>query len=291
MNYFCADIGGTSIKYGIYNREGQLLQQLEPDESNNTVNRNHIVEAVLKKLDRVQKECTLTGVCLSTAGVVDSDKGEVVYSGYTIPGYTGTPWKRLIKEATSLPCEVENDVNAACLGEMWKGALKGADSAVCLTVGTGIGGAVVVNGQLYRGKGLTAGEIGYMNVDGGKFQDVASTTALVQRVFARKGELVDGRQIFDLAKRGDADCVAEIDRLTEDLAGGIVNLMYLLAPEKIALGGGIMAQAEYLGPRLKAAVAEQIEAPVFGTAELVFAQLGNDAGMIGALYNFKLRQG
>lgn len=286
--YLCVDVGGTSIKFGIYSGEGELIRKLDPIETVNTETHNGIVEAVLSVATKVQTE--VEGVAISTAGITDTNEGRIIYSGYTIPGYTGTNWKELIKEATGLPCEIQNDVNAAALGEKWLGALKEVQNGVCLTVGTGIGGAVLLNGKIHSGVNFSAGEIGYMDIGEDNLQNLASTSSLVKRVKKRKWETLSGFEIFKKAKAGDQICKEEIQRMVEYLSKGLVNIVYLFNPEKIVLGGGVMAQQDYLKPLIVEAVAKRIQDPFFLSTEFAFAELGNDAGLLGALYHFKQKQ-
>lgn len=288
-NYLCIDIGGTAIKYGLYNRAGQKVTSFASDQTNNAIAEQNISNTLRKKI-RELKHLGLAGVCISSAGVVDPEAGKIIYSGYTIPNYTGTALKEMVETEFQLPCEVENDVNAACLGEYWQGALKGTTSGICLTVGTGVGGALLIDGQIFHGAGYTAGEIGYMTINGARFQDIAATSALVQRVRMRKGLPLDGKEIFHLAEAGDPICIEEIEVLIQSLTTGLVNIIYLLNPERIVLGGAIMAQEAYLKPRIQKAMDLKIQDDQFKQTELHFAQLKNDAGMVGALYNFIKRQ-
>lgn len=286
--YLCVDVGGTSIKFGIYSKDGELVRRLESIETVNTETHHGIVEAVLSVATDVKDE--VAGVAISSAGIADTDAGKIIYSGYTIPGYTGTNWRKLIAEATGLPCEIENDVNAAALGEKWLGALKNIENGVCLTVGTGIGGAVLLNGHIHSGVNYTAGEIGYMDIGEDNLQNLASTSGLVKRVEERTGETLNGYDIFERAKAGDEICREEIERMVAYLSKGLINIMYLFNPERIVLGGGVMAQQAYLKPLIQEAVADRIEDPFFFSTDIAFAELGNDAGLLGALYHFKQKQ-
>lgn len=286
--YLCVDVGGTSIKFGIYSKEGQLIRKLDAITTYNTETHNGIVEAVLSVATEVKSE--VAGVAISSAGIVNTKEGTIIYSGYTIPGYTHTNWKQLIKDATGLNCEVENDVNAAALGEKWLGALRDVSNGVCLTVGTGVGGAVIINGRIHSGANFTTGEIGYMDIGEDNLQNLASTSSLVKRVEARTGQLLSGFEIFEQAKAGNTLFEEEIHKMIENLSRGLVNIIYLLNPEKIVLGGGVMAQQAYLGPMIQKAVANRIEDPFFLSTKITFAELGNDAGLLGALYHYLQQQ-
>lgn len=283
----CLDVGGTSIKSAIYQTDGKLLETFESVATN--ASEIKLGETILKVVkERLALNSGVSGIAIASAGVIDSDAGKVIYSGYTIPNYTETEIKKTVESLTGLPCEVENDANCAGLAEMWQGAGQDYQSGVCLTVGTGVGGAVIINGQLVKGRGFTAGEVGYMPVNGQNFQDVASTTSLIARVnqLSLEKAYQSGEEIFKAAKEGNRECVQGIDELITNLATGISIIMYLLNPDVIVLGGGIMAQKDYLHDKLMKRVSETIIDRQFATSAIVFAEHQNNAGMVGALYQF-----
>lgn len=282
----CFDIGGTSIKYGVFEKSGKLIKLYPSIETN--ANNNSILDNVLEAIDQTIFEEKIEGVAISSAGVIDSQKGTVIYSGYTIPNYTGTKFKEIITQKYQLNCAVENDVNAACLAEYWNGAGENSNSMVCLTIGTGVGGAVMVEGKLLSGVGFTAGEIGYMPVNGNFFQDVASTSFLVKYVNKLQSEKIynDGKEIFEGAIKGDEFCMEAIQQQVENLSLGLITIIYLLNPEVIVLGGGIMSQEKYLSPLIKQSVKNKLISPLFEKTQIKFAKNKNQAGMLGALYNY-----
>ena len=194
--------------------------------------------------------------------------------------------KRKLKVLLEIPCTVENDVNCACLGEVWKGSAQNVSSAVMLTIGTGVGGAVYLNNDLWTGISYTAGEIGYMHIQGKYFQDLASTTALLESYEQKTHEKVDGKTLFELAKGMNYYAIDAVHEQMNYLAEGLVNICYLLNPEKIILGGGIMAQKDYIMPILERSLNGKIVDKRFLTTKIEAATLDNDAGMLGALYHF-----
>lgn len=238
-------------------------------------------------------EPLLSGICISTAGMVDEIKGEIIHAGPQIPEYKGTKWKEEIETAFSIPCEVENDVKCAGLGEYSFGSGKGASSMLCLTIGTGIGGSFILNGEVYHGTSHSAMEIGYMQIPGGMFQRMASTSALVKRVASRKGEaeeLWNGKRIFEEVAKEDKICLEELDRLCDALSIGLSNLCYAFNPECIVLGGGIMEQKEILLPKIWGHLQEHLVPIVAENTRLLAASLGNRAGLLGAYVHFQNRQ-
>ena len=292
------DIGGTAIKHGIATLDGTLQERGEMPTEAQAYGGPGIVAKVKdicrKALAQYGKE-RIGGVSISTAGMVDPDQGKIVYAlPDAIPDYTGVNYKELIKDEFDLPCEVENDVNCAALGEMWLGAGKGCHSVFCMTIGTSIGGAMICHGRLISGASNSAGEIAYMRVPGGMLHELASTTHLVKYYAQLRGcdvSAVNGIRIFNEAEAGDKVAQDAIADLVEHLSDGITNVVAVQNPQAVILGGGIMAREEYLRPRLEQALAGKLRPIVLEATRIEFAQLRNDAGMLGGFYHFKQCQG
>ena len=318
--YFALDIGGTKTKYALLGEKGEILSTYEKDTEaqrggsfilENVKGEIRRVLAELKgnppegaqadtKVDAKAERTTeakteplLFGICISTAGMVDEIKGEIIHAGPQIPEYKGCKWKEEIERTFSIPCEVENDVKCAGLGEYSFGSGKGTSSMLCLTIGTGIGGSFILNGEVYHGTSHSAMEIGYMQIPGGMFQRMASTSALVKRVASRKGEteeLWNGKRIFEEVAKEDKICLEELDRLCDALSIGLSNLCYAFNPECIVLGGGIMEQKEILLPKIWGHLQEHLVPIVAENTRLLAASLGNRAGLLGAYVHFHNRQ-
>lgn len=288
--FICIDIGGTSIKYGILRESGIIIEKGNMDTNALKEGGQGIFKKIKYIISKYLKNYEVEAVCISTAGMVDSKDGKILFAlEHLIPEYTGMEIKKEVEKEFNIRCEVENDVNCAGLGEMWLGAGKGASSSVCLTIGTGIGGCIIINNELIHGFSNSAGEIGYMKINGEDFQNVASTTSLVKRVAILKNiaeESINGKMIFDMAKNKDQDCLKEIDYMIKSLAIGIANLSYIINPEVIILGGGIMAQEQFLKPKIEEALRKELIKTIYENTRIEFAKRQNDAGMIGALYNF-----
>ena len=294
--YVCIDIGGTAIKYGLADANGQFLQKDIMDTRAREDGAAGVQTKVLSIVDGYSGTYELAGVAISTAGIVDPEQGRILYAGAaSFPGYTGTRLQELVEKSCGLPCTVENDVNCAGLGELWLGAGQQAKSMFCMTVGTGIGGCVILEGKVWHGAGYSAGEIGYMKVGGaGSLEDLASTRHMLleaAKSHHMSGQALDGKQVFAWARAGDADAVNAIGHMVSTLAKGIANVCYVFNPELVVLGGGIMAQETYLKPRLLVELQELMPASILEHTTLAFAKLQNDAGMLGALYNFRQRHG
>lgn len=292
--YVSIDIGGTAIKYGIIDEAGQILfkNQVETEAEKGG-------PAILKKAVKIVEGFLtlgqdISGICISTAGMVDTKKGEIFYSAPLIPNYIGINFKETMEQKFHLPCEVENDVNCAGLAEYMTGASNGSEVAVMLTIGTGIGGSLVIDGKIFPGFSGSACEVGYMKLEGGDFQDLGATSVLTQKVAALKGEDPEkwcGIRIFEEAKAGDEICNQAINEMVDALGKGIANICYVVNPEVVVLGGGVMAQEEFLKDKIIAAMEKYLVSGIFKHTRLVFAKHRNDAGMLGAFYHFCQRQG
>lgn len=293
-HYMCFDIGGTSVKFGVAGENGALLHKGEIPNVITQKGVDGLVESLASVTKQYRQEYSLRGIAVSTAGVVDPEKGLILYAPKYFPGYPGTALGERLEKRCGLPCTVENDVNAAALGEYWLGAGRGAKSLFCITVGTGIGGCALLDGRVIHGAACFGGEAGLQHITpDSTWEEMASTRALIRNVAAAKGiseTALDGRKIFALAQGGDEEAAAAIARQMDDLATGIANICYILNPERIIVGGGIAAQEAYLYPLLDTALREKLFPLVYEKLTLRFAALQNDAGMLGALYNFLMRQ-
>lgn len=287
--YVSIDIGGTAIKSGVIDEEGIILTRGE----RKTEAEKGGPEILKKAVDIVkeyQKEYDISGVCISTAGMVDTKKGEIFYAAPLIPNYAGTKFKKTMEEIFQLPCEVENDVNCAGLAEYTSGAAKGSRVVLCLTIGTGIGGSILIDGEVFHGYSNSACEVGYMHMLGSDFQTLGASSILCKKVAAGKGEPKEewnGIRIFEEAKKGDEDCQKAIDEMADVLGRGIANICYVINPQTVVLGGGIMAQEEYLKPRIQKALEKYLVSDIAKKTVLTMAKHKNDAGMLGAFYHFR----
>lgn len=289
------DIGGTSIKYGIFTlRKGQpvFVMQNEISSDARVLKGPGILQRVETLIAKAMQQQDIEGIAISTAGMVDAEKGCIQYANDNIPEYTGLAFKQLLEARFHMPCWVENDVNAAALGETVFGAGRGAAHALMLTIGTGIGGAVVIDHTIYHGYSGSAGEIGYMWVKDRHFQDIASTTALIQHVEAKTQEAdLNGKIICARAKRGDAVCMQAIKELCSHIAIGVSSCACLLNPQIIILGGGIMTQKELFAPLMEAYLKQYMNEEIYAHTQFAFAQLGNRAGMAGACAYWMIKEG
>ncbi|ALS18106.1 ROK family protein [Clostridium butyricum] len=286
--YVSIDIGGTSIKHGILDENIKFITSGEIATEAQKGGKN-ILEKVINIVSEYKKEYTLSGICISTAGMVDCEKGEIIHASDLIPNYTGTQIKKTLEDIFSIPCEVENDVNCAGLAEYFSGSAKGSSISLCLTIGTGIGGSIIINDRVFHGFSGSACEVGYMNMFKGKFEDLGATSILVKKVAKLKNcseNHIDGKLIFEMAKNNDEDCIKAIDEMVDVLGMGIANICYVINPEVVVLGGGIMAQKDYLYDKIRLSLDKYLIPTISSKTKLEFAKNQNKTGMLGAYYNF-----
>lgn len=286
--YVSIDIGGTAIKYGLINEDGGICVR-EQMATQAWLGGPSVLKKALGIVERYRTREELSGICISTAGMVDPEKGEIFHAASLIPDYTGTQFKKTMETAFRIPCEVENDVNCAALAEHVSGAARGSKISLMLTIGTGIGGCLITDGKIYHGFGNSACEVGYMHMAGSDFQTLGAASILAKKVAKWKKEPEErwnGYRIFEEAKKGDAVCQRAIDEMVDTLGLGIANICYVVNPEIVVLGGGIMAQREFLRDRIDKAVAQYLIPVIASQTRLAFAEHENDAGMLGAFYHF-----
>ena len=278
--FLCFDIGGTSIKYGVFQEDTLILKEETPTNAK-SVGGLGILKKLKELTERFNKEYVLSAVGISTAGVVNHENGTIQYANENIPNYIGVDFKKFFKDEFNLNCEVDNDVNCALLGEMHKEPSK--QNIVMLTVGTGIGGAMMINGKIYRGSTNVAGELGYMNLKEGNFEKIASTSALIKRANeVLKIDNLDGRKLVQLYHENNECAIKEIDTQAKYLASGIANLAYILNPNKIILGGGIMENEDIFKKLISKHLKELLIESLYEVTKIEFAKLGNEAGLYGA---------
>lgn len=292
--FLTIDIGGSLIKYGIIDEDGTLLYKSEIDTEAH-LGGHSIIDKVKKIGKSLLEEYTVEGICVSTAGQVDSRLGKVIYATPDIiPDYTGLSVKNELETFFKLPTEVENDVNCVGLAESWLGKGKNAKSLFCLTVGTGIGGSYILDNQLHTGYSYSGGEIGYMLMnDNQTLQQIAATSSLIDYVSEKKDvepNSLNGKIIFEQAKKGDQICIEGIDRLVKHLSKGISTIIYMMNPEMVVIGGGISAQENYLKPKIYEQLEKIMVPAILTQTSIEFASNMNNAGLIGALRNFLIKE-
>lgn len=304
------DIGGTSIKAGTVNQENEIIGRAAvPTDAGRpwqTVAQDIVKAAQLALQDagHTEKECLSLGV--GCPGTIDAQSGTVVYSNNL--HWKDVPLAQALQKAFSLPVHISNDANCSTLGEVRAGAAKNCKNVVLLTLGTGVGSGIVLDGRLFEGSGPGGAEFGHtlLVMDGerctcgrrGCLESYASATALIRQakkaaetqpnsLLAKlcEGDLsrMDGRIPFTAARSGDAAGQRVVKQYIAYLAAGITNAVNIFRPEMVLLSGGISKEGAYLTDPLEKLVRQN----AFGGAasflpQIRTAALGNDAGIIGA---------
>ena len=289
------DIGGTAVKFGLVNREGTIHRKASADvafDGYRTPIFTTVVTAARRFLE--QEQVQPEGIAVSATGQVDTETGIVIGTNGKIPNYEGTRLKAGMEEAFGAETWALNDANAAVLGECFTGRARGLKNVLMVTLGTGVGGGVVVNGKILEGRWGIAGELGHfpLYADGlpctcglqGCYENYASTTALIRRCEERTGQSgLNGRMIFERAASGEKDYCAVLDEWIRDIAAGICGLVHIFNPEMVLIGGGVSAQKELLIQPLRKEVLSRIMPRFRENLRVERASLGNDAGLVGAV--------
>ena len=307
------DIGGTNVRVGLVPFEGGAPVVVRQERTIPERGPAHLVARVVDLLRSATGEVergTVEGVGVGCPGPLDRRAGVVLETPNL--GWRNVPLRDLIAEATGLPVALDNDANCAAYGEWWQGAGRGADRLVGLTLGTGIGGGIVLGGEIYHGASDVAGEIGHMSVDykgrlcgcgsRGCVEAYASGPAIAARAVegllpgsesrlarvARNGSRqVTARLVCEAAAMGDSyatDILTETARL---LAVAVVNLIHLINPDVIVVAGGVAAAGDHLFGPLDEEVRRRGFPSAVGACRIVRAQLPDTAGMIGAAGVFR----
>lgn len=304
------DIGGTTIKIGFITTEGAMLEKYEipTDITQNGVKIiPDIVNSINAKINllKINRESIL-GIGAGAPGFIVGETG-IVEEGVNIG------WKKVflgqeLSEQSQLPVFVENDANLAALGENWMGSGNKADNFVAVTLGTGVGGGIIANGQLISGVNGTAGEIGHITVDkdgyscncgkNGCLETVASATGIARQAMEiidqkplsnlanhyDKTGTVTSKDVFDLAQKGDKDCIQIIKRTGDVLGLVLSNIATIINPSKIVIGGGVSKAGKPLLDAIKHSFRQYALKRLNDVCNIETAQLGNDAGIYGAAY-------
>lgn len=292
------DIGGTSIKYGIVNAEGKIVYDATtPTEAH--LGGESVIQKVISISKELKQRWDINGISISSAGQIDNVNGIVVYSTDNIPNYTGLNIREIVEMQTQLPVKVENDVNCTAIGEYWKGSARKFEDFLCVTIGTGIGGAMFLNGELYTGQGFSAGEVGHITLypngrdctcgSSGCYERYASSQALENLVSKEFGKTLHLIDFFLLVKTGDVKALACFEQWLDDLTTGLKTLIHVLNPKLIVIGGGISAQGDFLLNEIRNSVYSKIMPNHAKNLIIKLAMNGNQANLLGAARNFLIQ--
>ncbi|HEV3153910.1 MAG TPA: ROK family protein [Candidatus Baltobacteraceae bacterium] len=298
------DLGGSHVTAAVVQEDGKILSQHELDVEDRAFDAVVAsIEAVVKNALQDAKDDQLAGIGIGSPGNINLETGEVLWSPNFL--WQNVPLGGRLRASFHLPVFVANDARCATLGEYMFGTGRGTQNFVLLTLGTGIGGGIVSNGQLLIGNRAGAGEIGHHQIrptDGficgcgkiGCFEAQSSGTGLLRHAMAvapsfPRSTLLDknplklgSKAIRRAAQAGDGHGLAAWRNFISDLALGLANVIAFINPERIALGGGVSSAGAFMLDAVLPRVDELTTMVPRGTTEIVIAQLGNDAGQVGA---------
>lgn len=302
------DIGGTKMLAGIYDGEGQLHARRRSETQAEQGVSQVIARAALLLRELAQEigisPGRLTGIGCSVPGPLDSERGVVIFSPNL--GWRDVPLAALLSEMLDARVRIEDDARCAALGEARRGGARGAQNAVYVTISTGIGGGVILNGGIYRGSHGCAGEVGHMTLDAtgppcacgnmGCFESLASGTAIAMRArqavlhgdetllarFRAEPALLTAEQVIDAANKGDAVALRILETTTTYIGIGLAAIATIYDPEVIVLGGGVIQPGGLLFHKARETFQARVISPLGSLVRIVPAELGDESALWGA---------
>lgn len=301
---FGVDIGGTTVKMGLFDRDGYVLDKWEIPtvrENNGAAILPDVAESIQ---DRMRKkgigEEEIAGIGVGAPGAVD-EEGTIVGGAVNL-GWGVFNIPEVLKAYLDVPVKAANDANAAAFGEMWQGGGKGFDNMVAVTLGTGVGGGIIVSGRILTGANGAGGEIGHIHIEDnetekcncgnrGCLEQYTSATGIVRLARRRlekdknpsclREEELTAKAVFDAVKAGDAVAMEIAEQFGNYLGKGLATVAAVVNPEIFVIGGGVSKAGEILLSYIEPAFQKYVFGPC-REAKFSLAKLGNDAGIYGA---------
>ncbi|MEW9502208.1 ROK family protein [Jeotgalibacillus marinus] len=295
-NYYSVfDIGGSSIKHSVMDEVAKVYKTtscITPEQGS-----GELFHLLIEIIRQDQEQFPIKGVALSVPGAITPSSGDIHYAG-SVTDLIGVNIKTRLRDL-GLLVEAENDANCSALAEKWQGNAKECQNFVCLTIGTGIGGGIFLNGNIHHGVDGMAGEMGLMMLNTSlpltrlteeqTFSRLGSTWNLLDRINNKMDQNLNGEQIFHLFEEGHQLIQKEVNYFFDVLAIGTANTVHAFAPEKILFGGGVSVQKNFV--HLIKERLERINPHILQMTNIDRCQFGNQSGQIGALYHFLKSQG
>lgn len=292
------DIGGTSVKLAVV--EGsELLTDVFRIPTQDFEGPDALIAAIVEEIERIRVEYPgVSAIGIGVPGAVDFAEG-VTYNLTNVRGWACVPLRDLVAGKTGLPTVIDNDANCMAFAEWRFGAGQGSRNAVCITLGTGVGGGLILSGDLFRGSSYAAGEIGQMSVDLDGVEGPYGNSGALERyignrqiaemaaaMYAEAGEAVPAdtspEALAALARSGDAVAREAWNRIARYLAATLMSVIYLLNPDAVVIGGGVAHAGELLFDPLKRYLADSLTEECLRNLAIVPARFGNTAGIIGS---------
>ena len=300
---FAADLGGTHLRGALVDQAGVIHTQWKQKTPTGSE-----PERIIRALTDIASECQrqlgiedVRGVCIVVPGTLDL-ANEMVTQSPNVPGLSQFPLKSALQAAFRVPVLIENDANAAAVGEAWLGAARGASNIICITLGTGVGGGIILDGKLWRGHYGSAGEVGHMTLDPfngpeckcgnrGCLEVFASATAIVRMTRESLGEYPDtvlryewvtAAKVYDAGKQGDKLALDVFQKVGAYLGIGISNLVNTIGPEIFVIGGGVASGWSLFEEAMREQVLKRAFPSLTSVVQIKPAECGDNAGLLGA---------
>ena len=278
------DLGGTAIKLGRFTPDGTCLQSLSVP-TPQPATPEAVLAAMVEAIASVDPDKKSVAIGVGTPGPADAS-GRIALVAINLANWRDVPLAEELEAKTGLPTIIANDANCAGLGEAWLGAGRRFNNFILLTLGTGVGGAIILDGKLFVGHQGAAGELGLitLNPDGppcnsgnqGSLEQYVSVSAI------RRSTSLEPAELGAMAQAGNSEALTFWQNYGKQLGAGLASLIYVLTPEAIAIGGGVCASAEFFFPSALAEIERRVLPSSRAGLQLLCAELGNRAGMVGA---------
>ena len=291
------DVGGTNIKLGLVAPSGKIIAKTNLITKSYVRHPRQLINALVAAVRSLVRENGKTmkdiaGIGIGLPGQINSPQGIVIFLP-NVPGWRNVPLRKIIQKQLKVPVFMDNDVNLIALGEWKLGAGKGYQNLVCITLGTGVGGGLILDGVLYRGEGFVAGEIGHMPLNehgpacncGGRgcFERYVGNRTLMAKaakVFGKKNIRLE--ETFALASRGNVRAVRFWRETATHIGNALVGVINLLNPRMIIIGGGVAGNYKFMEKTIQKVVRDRAMTVQSAMVRIVRARLGDEAGILGA---------
>ncbi len=289
------DLGGTNLRTGLFDRHCRIIDKSVLNTAA-LKTKARLIRAVVDSVNALLaahrlKKAELAGIGLGLPGPVDADKG-IVHFFPNIPGWKEVNLKHILQRRLRVPVFLDNDANLMCLAEYTLGAARASRNAVCLTLGTGVGGGIIIEGRLYRGSGYAAGEIGHIPLNeqgprcncGGNacLESYVGNRRIMKQALKSFGRQVPLEELSSLARKGNAKARRIWAEMGGHLGVALAGVVNLLNPGIVVIGGGVANAGTVLFDAIRKTIAQRAMPVQVKGLRVVKAKLGNDAGLIGA---------
>lgn len=298
------DLGGTKIATALLDQNGKVLQRVQY-QTTKLKSAEEVIDCLVSSVNEVRRDYPIVGVGVASPGAVDTERG-LILNGTNLPSWSNIPLQQEMESELKIPVRVVNDANAAAWGEYYAGAGKNSKTMVYVTISTGIGSGIVLDGKLLLGCNGFAGELGHTSIgqEGppcscgqiGCWEAYASGTSmarlaaeaagknvtLMTELAAKDGTLIKAKHLFEAARLGDALACEVVDQVTDYVALGLKNVVHTFNPDCIVIGGGVSLAGDDLFSPVLEKTRKLVMKPYRDTFRIAPALLGNDVGVVGA---------